>query len=104
MPRPVSQTGYVAWKVFHELPDSVESLSAFYCRWNRTHDTIFAPAVARRYLSAATVTMVSATALEAARNWLALIPLRLRDSAIRRVFLAVTNTQPASASTVLGKQ
>ena len=96
--------GDVAGEVFHELPDSVESLSAFYCRWNRQDDTIFAPAVVQRSLFAATVTVASATVLVTARNWLAPIALKLPDNAIRQAFLAASLTLHASAATVPGKQ
>ena len=75
MPRPVRpETGDVASKVFHESPDSVESLSAFYCRWNLQDDTISAPAAVQRSLSAAPVTVVSATVPVTVRNRHALIP------------------------------
>jgi len=96
--------GDVAGEVFHELPDSVESLSAFYCRWNLQADTICAPAVAQRLLSVAPVTMVSATALVTVRSRLEPFPLKLPGNAIRRVCVVVTPMLHASAATVPGKQ
>src|SRR4030066_1226882 len=88
MPRPVRperpKTGDVAGKVFHESSDSVEFLSAFYCRWNLQDDTISAPAVAQRSLFAATVTVANATALAIARRWLAPNPSKPPANATRR--------------------
>jgi hypothetical protein len=48
--------------------------------------------------------VVSATALVAARNWLAFIPLKLPGNAIKPALLAATNTPRASAVTVPGNK